>query len=41
MNLQIALNNDNKEKIVSIFETIMTNPPVRDLRARAHSAVRH
>jgi tetratricopeptide (TPR) repeat protein len=40
MNLQIALNNDNKEKIVSIFETIMNDPPSRDLRERARSAVR-
>ena len=40
MNLQIALNNDNTEKVVSIFETIMTNPPFHDLRERARSAVR-
>jgi len=41
MNLQIALNNDNEEKIVSIFNTIMMNPPFYDLRERARSAVRH
>jgi len=40
MNLQIALNNDNEEKIVSIFETIMMNPPFYDLQERARSAVR-
>jgi len=40
MNLQIALNNDNEERIVSVFETIMTNPPFYDLRERARSAVR-
>jgi len=40
MNLQIALNNDNEEKIVSIFETIITNSSVSDLRERARSAVR-
>lgn len=41
MNLQIALNNDNEEKIVGIFETIMTTPPFFDLRERARSAVRN
>jgi len=40
MNLQLALNNDNVEKIVSIFETIMTNPTSRELRERSRSAVR-
>lgn len=40
MNLQIALNNDNEEKIVSIFETIMTNSTIRELQERARSAVR-
>ena len=40
MNLQIALNNDNEEKIVSVFETIMTNSTLRDLQERARSAVR-
>ena len=40
MNLQIALNNDNEDKVVSIFETIMTNPPPRELQERARSAVR-
>ena len=40
MNLQIALNNDNEEKIVKIFETIMTNPTPVELRERARSAVR-
>ena len=41
MNLQVALNNDNVEKIVSLLETIMTNPPFCDLRERARSSVRH
>ena len=41
MNLQIALNNDNEEKIVSTLETIMRNPPFCDLRERARSAVQH
>ena len=41
MNLQLALNNDNEEKIVKIFETIMMNPTSRELRERARSAVRH
>ena len=41
MNLQIALNNDNEEIIVILFETIMTNPPFCDLRERARTAVRH
>lgn len=41
MNLQIALNNDNTEKIVKLFETIMKSPPFCDLRERARSAVRH
>ena len=41
MNLQLALNNDNEEKIVTIFETIMMNPTSRELRERARSAVRH
>ena len=41
MNLQIALNNDNEEKIVSIFESIMTNSSIAELRERARSAVRH
>ena len=40
MNLQIALNNDNEDKIVGIFETIMANPPPRELQERARSAVR-
>ena len=40
MNLQIALNNDNEEKIVSIFESIMTNSSIAELRERARSAVR-
>ena len=40
MNLQIALNNDNTDKIVSIFETIMTNSSIADLRERSRSAVR-
>ncbi len=39
MNLQIALNNDNEEKIVSLLETIMTSPPFCDLQERARSAV--
>lgn len=41
INLQIALNNDNEEKVVSTLETIMKNPPFYDLQARARSAVRH
>ena len=40
MNLQIALNNDNEEIIVSIFESIMTNSTIRELQERARSAVR-
>ena len=40
MQLQVALNNDNMEKIVSILETIMTNPSLRDMRERARTAVR-
>ncbi len=40
MNLQIALDNDNVEKIVKLFETIMTNPMPLDLRERARSVVR-
>ncbi len=40
MNLQIALNNDNVEKVVGIFETIMAKPLFYDLRERARSAVR-
>ena len=40
MNLQIALNNDNEEKVVTTFETIMTTPSFFDLRERARSAVR-
>ena len=40
MNLQVALNNDNEEKVVTIFETIMTNPTSRELRERARSSVR-
>ena len=40
MNLQLALNNDNEEKIVKIFETIMTNSTNGELRERARSAVR-
>ena len=41
MNLQVALNNDNEEKIVSILETIMTSPPFYDLQNRARSAVQY
>ncbi len=41
MNLQVALNNDNVEKVVVSLETIMTNPPFYDLRDRARTAVRH
>lgn len=40
MNLQLALNNDNEEKIVSIFESIMTNSTLLELQERARSAVR-
>ena len=39
--LQVALNNDNEEKICSTIETIMANPPFYDVRDRARSAVRH
>ena len=41
MNLQVALNNDNVEKIASLLETIMTSPPFCDLRERSRTAVRH
>ena len=41
INLQIALNSDNEEKIVGTLETIMKNPPFFDLRERACAAVRH
>lgn len=41
MNLQVALNNDDEERIVSTLETIMKNPPFCDLQERARSAVRH
>ena len=41
INLQVALNNDNLEKICGTLETIMSNPPFYDIRERAHSAVRH
>ena len=41
IDLQIALNNDNEEKIVSLFETIMKSPPFCDLQERARIAVRH
>ena len=40
MNLQIALNSDNTERVVNVFETIMKDPPFHDLRERARSAVR-
>ena len=40
MNLQLALNNDNEEKIVSIFESIMMNSTLLELRERARTAVR-
>lgn len=40
INLQIALNNDNLEKICTTFETIMKDPPFYDVRERARSAVR-
>ena len=41
MNLQVALNNDDEERIVSTLETIMKNPPFCDLQERARSAVQH
>ena len=41
INLQIALNNDNMEKVTIILETIMRNPPFYDIQDRARSAVRH
>ena len=41
IDLQIALNNDNLEKIVSSLETIMKNPPFHNLREKALTGVRH
>ena len=41
INLQVALNNDNVEKVCSSLETIMLNPPFFDLQERARLAVRH
>ena len=41
MYLQVALNNDDEEKIVNILETIMKTAPLYDLRERARVAVRH
>ena len=38
INLQIALNNDNMEKICSTLETIMASPPFHDVQERARSA---
>ena len=39
--LQIALNNDNVERIVGSLETLMKKKPFCDLRERARTAVRH
>ena len=41
INLQVALNGDNVEKVSFFLETIMKNPPFYNLRERARSAVRH
>ncbi|MBR6240543.1 MAG: hypothetical protein IKQ82_03705, partial [Lentisphaeria bacterium] len=41
INLQVALNGDNVEKVSIYLETIMKNPPFYNLRERARSAVRH
>ena len=41
INLQVALNNDNVEKILSSLERIMLSPPFYDLQERARIAVRH
>ena len=41
INLQVSLNSDNEEKIVSSLETIMKNPPFYNIRERACIAVRH
>ena len=41
INLQIALNNDNEEKIVSTLETIMKQHPFNNVQERARLAVRH
>ena len=40
INLQVALNNDNVEKIVSSLETLMKKQPFYDLQERARTAVR-
>ena len=39
INLQIALNNDSVEGIISSIETIMKNPPFYDLQERARSTI--
>ena len=39
INLQIALNNDSVEGIISSLETIMKNPPFYDLQERARSII--
>ena len=41
INLQIALNNDNEEKVCSSLEEIMLNPPFYNLQERARPAVRN
>ena len=40
IHLQLALNNDNVEKVRSSLETIMWRPPFYDLRERARTSVR-
>ncbi len=41
INLQIALNSDDMEKMCVSLETIMRNPPFYNIRERACTAVRH
>ncbi|MDD6336840.1 MAG: tetratricopeptide repeat protein [Lentisphaeria bacterium] len=41
INLQVALNAGNLEKISLFFETIMKNPPFLDMQERARTAVLH
>ena len=41
INLQIALNSDNMEKVCGSLETILKNPPFYNIQERAATAVRH
>ena len=41
INLQLALNNDNLEKVRNSLEAIMRNAPFYDLQDRARASVRH